>query len=192
MRTILLIATLTLAQAQAGTSQAGPASCWIRGPADKLGERPSSLDSTAVQLGGGTIKLCYSRPSARGRKVMGGLVPFDQPWRLGANEATSIHVPFPAEIAGVRVEPGPYTLYVIPGASSWQIVVNRAVQRWGVPIDAEVRARDVGAGRVTPEPLGAPVETLTLKFAPAAGNTTELVLEWEKTRVRIPIRRTSG
>ena len=192
MRTILLIATLTLAQAQAGTSQAGPASCWIRGPADKLGERPSSLDSTAVQLGGGTIKLCYSRPSARGRKVMGGLVPFDQPWRLGANEATSIHVPFPAEIAGVRVEPGPYTLYVIPGASSWQIVVNRAVQRWGVPIDAEVRARDVGAGRVTPEPLGAPVETLTLKFAPAAGNATELVLEWEKTRVRIPIRRTSG
>ena len=138
------------------------------------------------------MKLCYSRPSARGRKVMGGLVPFDQPWRLGANEATSIHVPFPAEIAGVRVEPGPYTLYVIPGASSWQIVVNRAVQRWGVPIDAEVRARDVGAGRVTPEPLGAPVETLTLKFAPAAGNATELVLEWEKTRVRIPIRRTSG
>jgi len=192
MRTILLIATLTLAQAQAGTSQAGPATCWIRGPADKLGERPSSLDSTAVQLGGGTIKLCYSRPSARGRKVMGGLVPFDQPWRLGANEATSIHVPFPAEIAGVRVEPGPYTLYVIPGASSWQIVVNRAVQRWGVPIDAEVRARDVGAGRVTPEPLGAPVETLTLKFAPAAGNATELVLEWEKTRVRFPIRRTSG
>ncbi|PYO60071.1 MAG: hypothetical protein DMD70_09560, partial [Gemmatimonadetes bacterium] len=160
--------------------------------ADKLAERPSPLDSIAVQVGSGTIKLCYSRPSARGRKVMGGLVPFDQPWRLGANEATSINVPFPAEIAGVRVEPGPYTLYVIPGASSWQIVVNRAVQRWGVPIDAEVRARDVGAGRVTPEPLGAPVETLTLKFAPAAGNATELVLEWEKTRVRIPIRRTSG
>jgi len=192
MRIILLIATLTSAQAQAASSQAAPFTCWIRGPADKLAERPSPLDSIAVQVGSGTIKLCYSRPSARGRKVMGGLVPFDQPWRLGANEATSINVPFPAEIAGVRVEPGPYTLYVIPGASSWQIVVNRAVQRWGVPIDAEVRARDVGAGRVTPEPLGAPVETLTLKFAPAAGNTTELVLEWEKTRVRIPIRRTSG
>ena len=192
MRIILLIATLTSAQAQAASSQAAPFTCWIRGPADKLAERPSPLDSIAVQVGGGSMKLCYSRPSARGRKVMGGLVPFDQPWRLGANEATSIHVPFPAEIAGVRVEPGPYTLYVIPGASSWQIVVNRGVQRWGVPIDDEVRARDVGAGRVTPEPLGAPVETLTLKFAPAAGNATELVLEWEKTRVRIPIRRTSG
>jgi len=192
MRTILLIATLTLAQAQAGTGQAGAATCWIRGSADKLAERPSSLDSAAVQLGGGTIKLCYSRPSARGRKVMGELVPFDQPWRLGANEATSINVPFAAEIGGVRVAPGTYTLYAIPGAAKWQIVVNRGVQRWGVPIDKDVHAGDVGASTVTTESLGAPVETLTLKFAPAMGNATELVVEWEKTRVRIPIRRVSG
>jgi len=191
MRSILLIATLTLAQAQTGSSQAAPFSCWIRGSADKLAERPSPLDSIAGQIDGGTMKLCYSRPSARGRKVMGGLVPFDQPWRLGANEATSIDVPFPAEIAGVRVKPGTYTLYAIPGASKWRIVVNRGVQRWGVPINSEVRAGDVGAGTATTESLGAPVETLTLKFAPAAGNATELLLEWENTRVRIPIRRTS-
>jgi len=191
MRSILLIATLTLAQAQTGSSQAAPFSCWIRGSADKLAERPSPLDSIAGQIDGGTMKLCYSRPSARGRKVMGGLVPFDQPWRLGANEATSIDVPFPAEIAGVRVKPGTYTLYAIPGASKWQIVVNRGVQRWGVPINSEVRAGDVGAGTATTESLGAPVETLTLKFAPAAGNATELMVEWENTRVRIPIRRTS-
>jgi len=87
------------------------------------------------------------------------------------------------------VEPGTYTLYVIPGASKWQIVVNRGVQRWGVPIDKDVRAADVGVGTVNTESLGAPVETLTLKFAPATGNATELVFEWEKTRVRIPIRR---
>ena len=191
MRSILLIAALALAQAQAGSSQAAPFTCWIRGPADKLAERASPLDSIAVQIRGGTMKLCYSRPSARGRKVMGSLVPFDQPWRLGANEATSIQIPFAAEIAGVRVEPGTYTLYAIPGASKWQIVVNRGVQRWGVPIDNDVRAKDVGAGTVTTESLGVPVETLTLKFAPAAGNTTELVLEWEKTRFRIPIRRAS-
>ncbi len=192
MRSILLIAGLILVQAQAGSSQAAPFTCWIRGSADKLAERPSPLDSIAVQIGGGTMKLCYSRPSARGRKIMGGLVPFEQPWRLGANEATSINVPFPAEIAGVRVQPGTYTLYAIPGASKWQIAVNRGVQRWGVPIDKDVRAGDVGAGAVTAEPLGALVETLTLKFAPAAGNATELIMEWEKTRVRIPIRRTSG
>ena len=191
MRIILLIATLTLAQAQPGNGQAASFTCWIRGPADKLAERASPLDSIAVQIGGGTMKLCYSRPAARGRKIMGGVVPFNEPWRLGANEATSIRVPFAGEIAGVRVEPGTYTLYAIPAASKWQIVVNRGVQRWGVPIDNEVRAKDVGAGTVTAESLGAPVETLTLKFSPAAGNATELVLEWEKTRVRIPIRRAS-
>src|SRR6195256_3664527 len=114
MRSILLITGLTLALAQAASSQAAPFTCWIRGAADKLAERPSSLDSIAVQIGGGTLKLCYSRPSARGRKVMGGLVPFDQPWRLGANEATTIRIPFAAEIAGGRVEPGPYTVYPVP------------------------------------------------------------------------------
>ena len=62
----------------------------------------------------------------------------------------------------------------------------------GASIDKDVRAADVGAGTVTTESLGAPVETLTLKFAPATGNATELVVEWEKTRVRIPIRRVSG
>jgi len=191
MPMFLLIATLTLAQAQPGTGQAAPFTCWIRGPADKLAERPSPLDSIAVQLGGGTIKVCYGRPSARGRKVMGELVPFDEPWRLGANEATSINVPFAAEIAGVRVPPGTYTLYVIPSASKWQTVVNRGVQRWGVPINKEVRQADVGTGTVSTESLGAPVETLTLQFAPPAGNATELIVEWEKTRVRIPIRRAS-
>src|SRR5256712_13944927 len=146
MRSILLIAGLTLAQAQGGSSQTTPFTCWIRGPADNLAERSSPLDSIAVQIRGGTMKLCYSRPSARGRKVMGGLVPFDQPWRLGANEATSIQIPFAAEIAGVRVEPGTYTLYAIPGASKWQIVVNRGVQRWGIPIDAAGRKAASGAG----------------------------------------------
>jgi len=191
MQTVLLIATLTLARATEGNI-APPSACWIRGPADRVTQRPSPLDSTAVQLNGATLKACYSRPSARGRKVMGGLVPFDQPWRLGANEATSIQVPFAAEIAGVRVEPGMYSLYVIPGATQWQIVINRSVERWGIPIDAAVRKADVGAGTVSPESLPAPVETLTLKFAPPAGDATELVIEWESTRVRIPIRRVSG
>jgi len=189
MRVMLLIVTLALSGAAVGEGQAAPFACWIRGSAAQLAQRPSPLDSVAVDVGGATVKLCYSRPSARGRKIMGGLVPFEQPWRLGANEATSIHVPFAAEVAGVRVEPGTYTLYAIPGAASWQIVVNRGVERWGIPIDAEVRARDVSAGTVPTESLGAPVETLTLKFAPAAGTGTELVVEWEKTRVRVPIRR---
>ena len=181
MHTLLLIATLAVGPA--------PSACWIRAQAAEAAQRSSPLDSASVQLGGVTIKLCYSRPSARGRQVMGGLVPFDQPWRLGANEATSIQIPFAADVAGVRVSPGNYSVYAIPGASAWQIVLNRGVERWGIPINDEVRAKDVGTGRVASEALTTPVETLTLRFAPASGNATELIVEWEKTRVRIPIRR---
>jgi hypothetical protein len=120
---------------------------------------------------------------------MGGLVPFGEPWRLGANEATTIDVPFAAEIAGVRVPAGTYTLYAVPSASSWQIVVNRGTKRWGIPIDSAVRTQDVGVGTVSVEKLANAVETLTLAFAPPAGSTTDLVIEWEQTRVRVPVRR---
>src|SRR2546429_9456830 len=99
MRSILLIAALTLAQTQAGSRQAAPFTCWIRGPADKLAERARPLDSIAVQNGAGTMKLCYSRPAARGRKGICGLGPFDQPRRVGANQAPSIQGPLAAAIA---------------------------------------------------------------------------------------------
>lgn len=189
MRVTLLVAAALITGPAPSVSQAAPFMCWIRGSAGRLAERSSPLDSTAVEIGGATVKLCYGRPSARGRQILGGLVPFGEPWRLGANEATTVHVPFAAEIAGVRVGPGAYTLYAIPGESSWRIAVNRGAQRWGVPIDEQVRAQDVGTGTVNVETLNEQVETLTLKFAPPQGSTTELVVEWEKTRVRIPVRR---
>ncbi|HXF95049.1 MAG TPA: DUF2911 domain-containing protein [Gemmatimonadales bacterium] len=163
--------------------------CRIRGPAEALAARPSPLDSVTVTLDGQVVKLCYGRPSARGRRVMGELVPYGQPWRLGANEPTTIHFPFAVEIGGVRVEPGTYSLYAIPGESTWEIVVNRAVNRWGIPINDAVRREDVGSARVSAERLEQPVETLTLSFAPPDGGQTALVIEWERTRVRVPIRK---
>lgn len=122
--------------------------------------------------------------------MVGGQDPFGQPWRLGANEATALHLPFAAEIGGVRVEPGSYSLYAIPGESEWQIVVNRNVERWGIPINDVVRGGDVGSATVPVQRLEEHVETLTMSFATPSRNSTELIVEWERTRVRIPIRRT--
>lgn len=186
---MLLVITAMIPAAAAGVSQPAPFACWVHG---STAQRQSPLDSAGVEIGGTTVKVCYGRPSARSRKIMGGLVPFGESWRLGANEATTISVPFAAEIAGVQVPAGAYTLYAIPGESSWKIVVNRSTERWGIPIDAGVRAKDVGAGTVSIEKLSEPVETLTLKFEPPQGSTTNLVIEWEKTRVRIPLRRVDG
>ncbi len=121
--------------------------------------------------------------------MIGGNNPFGEPWRLGANEPTRIFVPFAAEVAGVRVPPGEYSLYVVPGRTSWEVHVNKAVDRWGIPIDSAVQAQDAGKGTVPVEALTEPVERLTLRLV--AGPPSELVVEWEKTRVRIPIKKAS-
>lgn len=164
-----------------------PPGCWVRGPREDLELRISELDSTSVELEAGTVKICYSRPRKLDRPVMGRLVPYGEPWRLGANEATAIHVPTPAEIAGVEVAPGWHSLYAVPGRDTWDISVNRERRRWGIPLDPEVRSNDVGAGTVPVEPLSDVVERLTIELEQAAGDSAEMVISWERTRVRVPV-----
>ncbi|HSG48933.1 MAG TPA: DUF2911 domain-containing protein [Longimicrobiales bacterium] len=163
--------------------------CWTTSTPEQLAERPSPLDSAMVTLGDAQAKVCYGRPSARERQVMGGLVQYGEPWRFGANEATAIHLPFPAEIGGVAVQPGAYSLYAIPGTEEWTVVVNGNAERWGIPVDGEVTARDLGSFVVVPEALDAPVETLTLDFQATGPDQADLVAEWALTRIRIPVRR---
>jgi hypothetical protein len=189
MRSTFTAIALIAAATTPALGQAAAPACWVRGEPARLAQRPSPLDSVEARIANAAVKVCYGRPAARGRAVMGELVPWGEPWRLGANEATAIHLPFAAEIAGVRVEPGAYSLYAIPRDTSWQIIVNRTVQRWGIPINPQVRAQDVGSGAARVETLAAPVEALTLRFGPVVGSATELIVEWERTRVRIPLRR---
>jgi hypothetical protein len=188
MRTTLLV-MLGAALPVALAAQAPQGSCTHRGTAADLARRASPLDSVQLTVDGATVTVCYSRPSAHGRAIMGGLVPFGEPWRLGANEPTRLVLPFAAEVAGVRVEAGTYSLYVVPQKTSWEVHVNKAVERWGIPINEQVQAQDVGKGTVAVESLAQPVEQLTLRLV--AGSPAELVVEWESTRVRIPIRKTS-
>ncbi len=186
---LLLVATALPISGRPGQA---PAGCTYRGTAAEVAKRVSPLDSAQVTLAGAAIKLCYGRPSVRGRQVMDSLVPYGMPWRLGANEPTRLFLPFGAEVAGVRVGPGVYSLYVVPRASEWEVHVSRAVDRWGIPIDSAVIKQDVGKGTAKVEALTQPVEQLTLRFAPPLGNATEIVVEWEKVRARIPIRKVGG
>lgn len=163
--------------------------CWVRGDPSDVAGRASKHDATSLALDGGTIKVCYGRPRARGRAVMGQLVPYGSPWRMGADEATAIHIPFPARIAGVEVAPGWYSLYAIPEAKQWRIVVNREAQRWGIPINDAVRAMDVGSGLVPAEHVDTPVEALTITLQPKSKSAATMDVSWENTRVRIPVER---
>lgn len=154
--------------------------------------RASPYDSTLVNLGDVQAKLCYGRPSAREREIFGGLVPYDTLWRTGANEPTTLHTPVAADIAGLSVEPGSYTLYTVPGQNQWTVIVNRSTSQWGIESQytPEVRAQEVGRAQVPAEQVAEHEEVFTITSEPAGANAADIVLRWENTRVRIPVRRT--
>jgi hypothetical protein len=153
--------------------------------------RPSAYDSTTVTLGDSRAQVCYGRPSMRGRTIFGGLVPYDELWRTGANEPTIIHLPVAASIAGIEVEPGSYSLYTVPGRQEWTIIVNRSTSQWGIEsqYNAAIEAQEVARATVPSEQMGSAVETFQIRAEPSGANAADLVLEWENTRVRVPIQR---
>lgn len=169
---------------------AAPSSpCYVAsGTAEEAAARPSPLTEVGFAVGGAQGTVCYGAPSANGRQIMGGLVPFGEVWRLGANEATALHLEGDAVVGGVALAAGSYSLYAVPGEGEWTFFVNTNVNRWGIPVDEAVRATEVGSFTAAVEATEAPVETLTMRFeAGADAGQGSLVLEWESTRVRIPV-----
>lgn len=186
-------AATTQGSAPMAGSQEQP-TCWFQGDVtqEEAAERASPRDSASISLDAGVAKICYGAPLMRGREIMGGLVPYDAAWRGGADEATALHLTFPAEVAGVELEAGTYSLIMVPTAESWEVVVNRNAERWGIPINDEVRSQDIGSGTVTPEETGSEVEQMRYSFEREGPNEATLLLEWENTRVPIPIRARDG
>lgn len=153
--------------------------------------RRSPLDSVRFEIQGTPVMICYGRPSARGRVIMGDLVPFGSLWRTGANEPTMIHSSVALDIAGIAVEPGTYSLYTVPGESEWELIVNRSISQWGREdrYSDEVRAQEVGRVKVKSESTDEHVETFTIRALPSSDGNATVLLEWERTRVTIPIKR---
>ena len=188
IRPYAAVALFVVLSSPAGVRGQSP-TCEFRGTPEALRERPSPLDSVQVPLGDADAKLCYGRPSAAGRLMIGGEHLYGTPWEMGANEPTTLHLPFPARVGSVDLPPGSYSLYAIPDGSEWTMVVNGNPDRWGVPLSADVRAADLGSFTVTPGPLETYVETLRFSFRPSGERTGELVYEWERIALSIPLAR---
>ncbi|HSE51446.1 MAG TPA: DUF2911 domain-containing protein [Gemmatimonadales bacterium] len=149
--------------------------------------RSSPMGSTLIEVEGASLRICYGRPAARGRTMLGGSrVPYGQLWRTGANEPTTLITPTGAVIAGVEVPPGRTALYTVPGPETWEIILNASTSQWGIESEytEKIRAQELGRAIVPSERSDRFVERLT--FSPDSGG---VVLEWEWTRVRIPVVR---
>jgi hypothetical protein len=188
---IVILASFALAcsHAEPDVAAAPPPlpNCATSASAEEAATRASPLDSVFMDLAGFPAKLCYSRPSAKGRVMVGDLDPFEVPWRMGANEPTALHLTSAATVGSVELDAGSFGLYAVPTQDSWTIVINGSLDRWGIPLTPEVRAADIGSFVVTPTILESHVETLTFSFVPS-GDGGDLVFSFENRTFPIPVR----
>jgi hypothetical protein len=176
----------------AGTRLAPPFSLGARLPCPRHWSSPatwmlrsSPMGSTDLEVQGASLRICYGRPASRGRTMLGGSrVPYGKLWRTGANEPTTLITPTGAVIAGVEIPPGRTALYTIPGPETWEIILNASTSQSGIESEytEAIRAEELGRAIVPSERNNRFVERLTF-----SQDSAGVVLEWEWTRVRIPV-----
>jgi len=133
-----------------------------------------------------SIELTYSRPSMRGRKIMGDVIPYGHVWRTGANAPTKIKIGEDLEIGGHRVKAGEYSLYTIPNRDKWEIVLNTGTGAWTA--DGFPKEFDVARFKIAPITVHEEVQTFTIGITDITFNSCKLELAWERTRVIIPVK----
>jgi len=146
--------------------------------------QPSPKARVEQRVGIADFAVDYSSPAVKKRKIWGGLVPYDKPWRTGANAATKLTASRDFVFAGKPVKAGSYALYTIPGTASWTVVLNTSSEQWG---NAGFAA-DKDVARVTLKPQSIPGrERMTFLFSDTSDGGTRLDLEWDRLRLPIPI-----
>ncbi|RPA69049.1 DUF2911 domain-containing protein [Cyclobacteriaceae bacterium YHN15] len=144
---------------------------------------PAAQISQKVGLTDVTVE--YSRPSMRGRKIFGELVPFGEVWRTGANAATILTFSTDVKIEGNAVPAGSYALYSIPGKTEWTMILTSNTKLWGAVGYSD--ADDVLRFRVKPGKTGQKYETMEINFVDITDTGSTIALKWETTRVKFRI-----
>lgn len=147
--------------------------------------RPSPPAKAECALAGGkTITVDYSSPRAKGRKIYGGLVPFGEVWRAGANEATTFVTTADLTVGGKAVPAGSYTIFTLPTADKWTLIISKKTGEWGIPYPGE--AGELVRVEMKVSKLPAPLENFTISFDKASAGCT-MNLDWETTRASVAI-----
>ena len=149
-------------------------------------QRPSPAASASCDLGGGkTIKTDYSSPRMKGRKIYGDLVPFGQVWRTGANEATTFVTGADLVVGGTNVPAGSYTIFTVPNADKWSLVISKGTGEWGTQYpgqDKDLARIDMKVSKVP-----SPVENFAISYVKSA-NGCMMNIDWETTRASVDIK----
>src|SRR5579864_1884747 len=149
-------------------------------------QRPSPAANAQCKFADGkTIKVAYSSPRAKGRKVFGGLVPYGEVWRTGANEATTFVTDANLTVGGKDVPAAHYTIFTVPNADKWTLIINKKTGEWGIPYKYE--GDELGRVDMKVSPTASPVENFTIALTRSAGGCT-LRMDWETTRASVDIK----
>jgi hypothetical protein len=168
----LAVAVLALAQAHA---QCDPHSA----------NPPSPPAQAAITLDGKSVTVDYCAPSMKGRKIFGDLIPYDHWWRTGANTSTTLKTETGLRIGTLKVPAGTYSIYSIPSATAWKLIINKQTGQWGTVYKED---QDLGRVNMTAGTApSSPVETFKISFENTKGNRTQLHLIWENTDVYVPV-----
>jgi hypothetical protein len=174
---VAVFAVATLASAQMGDSK------------DKS-KRPSPPASAECKLSDGkTVKIDYSSPRTKGRKIFGtadekALVPYGQIWRTGANESTTFVTDANLKVGGKDVPAGSYTIFTVPNADEWWLVISKKTGEWGTDYPGE--KEDLVRVPMKVSKNGPPVENFLIAFD-QGGSKCKLRMEWETTVASVEI-----
>jgi hypothetical protein len=151
----------------------------------QAGNRPSPAASATCDLGGGkTIKTDYSSPRAKGRKIFGELVPYGKVWRTGANEASTFVPSTDVVVGGKNLPAGNYTIFTVPNADKWTLIINKKTAEWGIPYKYE--SDELARIDMKVSKLPSPMENFTISYE-KSGNGCTMNIEWETTRASVDI-----
>jgi len=131
------------------------------------------------------IEINYNRPGAKGRKVFGGLVPYNQVWRTGANTATKISFSTAVKLNGTEIPQGTYELFTIPGVNEWTVIIHQNLSQWGSY--AYDQKNDVARIKARPVALAGHVETLDISLNDLRDESATLNISWENVRVPVAL-----
>ena len=148
-------------------------------------KRASPHEQATLTLSGKKVVIQYGRPYKKGRAIFGGLVPYGEVWRTGADEATTLSTETDLMIGSLRVPKGTYALFTIPTEKGWTLVINKIAKQWGAY--SYSAKEDLGRAPMTTIVAAAPVEQFSIALEPAGEKKATLKIAWDKVASSVTI-----